>query len=81
MDLDGLSTAAGAVASPGATMHGPVAEALLEGAEYGAETEDAAESSEKAAATVRVRPPRPSNWDAMTRSQKKNWKQREGRSR
>ena len=58
MDLDGFSTAAGAVASPGATMHGPAAEALLEGAKYGAETEDVAGSSD-AAAAARMRPPRP----------------------
>jgi len=45
MDLDGLSTAAGAAVSLGATTHGPAAEALLEGAEYGAETENAAEAS------------------------------------
>ena len=46
MDLDGLSTAAGAVASPGTTMHGPAAEALLEGAKYDAETEDVAKTSD-----------------------------------
>ena len=35
---------------PGETSHGPAAEALLEGAEYDAETEDVAGSSEAAAA-------------------------------
>jgi len=36
-------------------------------------TEDAAEASEEvSAATARVRPPRPSNWGAMTKNQKKN---------
>ena len=30
MDLDGITTAAGAVAPPGANTHGPAAEALLE---------------------------------------------------
>ena len=74
MNLDGLSTAAGAAPSPGATTHGPAAEALLKGAEYDAETEDSAGASEAAAAAVaRVRPPRPSNWGAMTKKQKKNW--------
>ena len=38
MNLDGLSTVAEAAASPGAATHGPAAEALLEGAEYDAET-------------------------------------------
>ena len=33
--LDGFTTAAGAVAPPGATTRGPAAEALLEGAENG----------------------------------------------
>ena len=40
------------VAPPGATTHGPAAEALIEGAEYDAETEDAAEASEAAAAAA-----------------------------
>jgi len=44
MDHDGFSSATGAAASPGATTRGPVAEALLEGAEYDAETEDSAEA-------------------------------------
>ena len=60
MDLDGLSTAAGAVASPGPTMHGPAAEALLEGAEHGAETDVVAGSSD-AAAAAGMRPPRPAD--------------------
>jgi len=45
------------------------AEALLEGAEYDAETEDVAGALEAAAALVR--PPRPTNWGAMTKKQKK----------
>jgi len=61
MDLDGLSTAAGAAASPGVTTHGPAAEVLLEGAECDAETEDTAGSS-NAAAAVGIRPPRPVDW-------------------
>jgi len=74
MDLDGLSTAAGAAASPGATTNGPTAEAFLEGAEYDAETEDAAEALEAtaAAAAAQVRPPGLSSWGAMTKKQKKN---------
>jgi len=70
MDLDGLYTAASTAVPLRATTHGPAAETLLDGAEYDAETEDAAGASEAAAA--RVRPPRPSNWGAMTQSQKKN---------
>jgi len=58
MELDGLPTAAGAAASPGATKHGPAAEALLKGAEFDVETEDMAGSSE-AAAGAGMRPPRP----------------------
>jgi len=53
-------------APPGATTQGPAAEALLEGAAHDAETEDAAEALE-AAAAVRVKPPRPSNWSTMTK--------------
>jgi len=53
-------------------MHGPAAEALLEGAEYDAETEDMAGASE-AAEAAGVRPPRPSNRSATTKKQKKNW--------
>ena len=53
MGLGDLSTAAGAVASPGATMHGPAAEALLEGAENCAETKNVAGSSDAAAAGMR----------------------------
>jgi len=63
MDLDGLPTAAGAAASPGATMHGPAVEALLEGAEYDAETGGIVGSSE-AAAAAGTRPPRPVEWAA-----------------
>ena len=65
------------MASPGATMHGPAAEALLEGAEYDAETGDIAGASEAAAAGVR--PPRPSNWGSMTKHQKVNWRRRNER--
>jgi len=53
-------------------MHGPAAEALLEGTKYDAETEDMAGSSE-AAAAAGVRPPRPNNRSAPTKKQKKNW--------
>jgi len=63
MDLDGLSTAAGVAASPGANKHGPAAEALLEGAENGTETEDAAGSSD-AAAAAGMRPQGPVDWAA-----------------
>jgi len=41
-------------------------------------TGGAAEASE-AAAAAGVRPPRPSNWEAMTRDQRKNWKKRGGK--
>jgi len=61
MGLDGLFTAAGAAASPGAAMYGPAAEALLEGVEYGSETEDVAGSSD-AAAAAGMRPPRTVDW-------------------
>ena len=68
MGLDGLSIAVGVVASLGAAMHGPAAEALLEGAECGAETEDAAGSSDAAAfefaAAAGMQPPRPEGWVA-----------------
>jgi len=77
----GRSHEAGHVSCPGAeapTTNGPAAEALLEGAEYDAETEDAAESSE-AAAAARVRPPKPSNWGAMSGTQRKNWEHITGR--
>jgi len=63
MDLDGLATAVGAAASPWAAMHGPAAEALLEGAEYGTESEEVAGSSD-AAAAAGMRPPRPVDWAA-----------------
>jgi len=62
VDLDGLS-AAGAAASPGAAMYGQPTEVLLEGAEYGAETEDVAGSSD-AAAAAGVRPQRLVDWGA-----------------
>jgi len=57
------------------------AEALLEGAEYDAETENAAKDSEAAAAAARVRLPRPSNWNTMTRGQRRNWNQQGGKPR
>ena len=82
MDLDGLSTATATAAPPRAAIHGPAAEALQDGAEYDAETDDAAEASEsEAAAAARVRPPRPSNWGTMTRVQRKMWKKQGGRPR
>ena len=65
---------------PPAPTHGPAAEALLEGAGYDTETEDAAGASEAAAAAAaRVRPPRPSNWGTMTKNQKTNWRARHGK--
>ena len=45
-----------------ATTYGPAAEAILEVAEYDAETEDVAGSSDAAAAGMR--PSRPVNWAA-----------------
>ena len=80
-DLDGLSTVTGAAAPPGASTHGPAAEAFLEGTEYDAETEDAAEASETAAAATaaRVRPPRPADWGTLTIDQRKNWKKQGGK--
>ena len=80
IDLDGLSTAAGAAAPPLAPTHGPAAETLHEGAEYDAKTGDAAEASE-AAAAAGVRPPRPSNWGDMSRRQRQHWKLRSGIAR
>jgi len=53
------------------SMHGPAAEVLLEGAEYGAEKEDVAGTSEEAAA-VGVRPPRPSNWESTSKNKQKS---------
>jgi len=68
------------VALPGATTHGPAAEALLEGAEYGVEKKNAAEASEAAAAAAaRVQPPRQSNWGTMANLQKKTWFYRHGK--
>ena len=89
MDLDGISTAAGPAAPPGATTHGPAAEALqlqtaVEGAEYDAETEDGAEVSEApvaATAAVGIRPPRPADWGTLTRVQKANGKKHGGKRR
>jgi len=81
-NLDGFITAAGAVAPPGATIRGSAEEALLEGAEYGAEAEEAAKASEaKVTAATRVRPPRPADWGDMSRRQQRNWKLRAGRPR
>ena len=48
--VDGLFTAAGAAVPPGASTHGPAAEAVLEGAEYDAGTGDAGETPEAAVA-------------------------------
>jgi len=63
-----------------ATTHGPAAEAPLDGAEYDAETEDAAEAPEaETAAAARVRSPRPSNWGAITKTQKRHWFHRHGK--
>ena len=50
-------------ASPGATTHGPAAEALLEGAECNAETECAVGPLD-AAAAAETRPPGPVDWAA-----------------
>ena len=80
MDLDGISTAAAAAAPPRETTHGQATEALHEGAEYEAETGNAAETP-KAAAVARVRPPSPSNRGSMTRGQRQRWKQQGGRPR
>ena len=49
-------------------------------AEYGAETEDLAETSD-AAAAAGVRPPRPSNWEIISKDQKEMWMQHGGRLR
>ena len=54
-------------------MHGPAAEALLEGAEYCAETEDVAGSLDVAAA-AEMQPPRPVDWGAMTKAQRETWR-------
>ena len=84
-NLDGFTTAVGAVALPGATTRGPAEEAPLEEAECGAEAGDAVEAPETAvavaAAAARVRPPRPSNWGAMTKDQKRHWCKRGGKRR
>ena len=79
-DLDGLSAAAGAAAPPLAPTHGPAAEALQEGAECDAETEDMAGASEAAAAAGGW-PPRPTNWESMSKNQKKTWRKHGGRPR
>jgi len=63
---------------PGQPSTGPTAEVLLEGAEYDAETKDAAKASKAEAAVVaRVRPPRPIYWSVMTRGHRRNsdWNQ------
>ena len=62
------------MAPPAATTHGPAEEALLEGAEYGAEAEDTAEALEAAAAAAaRVPPPRTCNWGTAMKDQKRHW--------
>ena len=78
MDLDGLSTTAGAAAPPLAPTHGPAAVFLHEGAQYDKETEDAAP---EAAAAARVRPLRPSSWVAMTKVKKRHWYKQGGKRR
>ena len=80
MDFDGFTAVADAAAPPVAAAHGTAAEALLEGAEYDAETEDAARVVE-AATAARARPPRPANWETMTRGHREHWKQRGWRPR
>jgi len=79
IDLDGISTAAGAAASPGATTHGPSVEVLCEGAQCNVDMGNAAEAqAATAAAAAGVRPPKSSNWSAMSKMQKRNWFQRHG---
>jgi len=78
-------TATGGAAEdgPGAPLvitHGPVAEVLYDGAEFDVDVGNAAWAL-GAAEAARARPPRPSNWGAMSRSQKKNWKQQGERPR
>jgi len=51
-------------------MHGPAPETLLEGAEYGAETENLAGFSDVAAAGI-MRPPRPVDYQGPTGELKK----------
>jgi hypothetical protein len=58
--------------------YGPAAEALLDGAEYDAETEDAAGCSD-AAAAAGMRQPKPSHWGSISSNQQKNWYRWEGK--
>ena len=63
--------------APPATTHGSVAEVFYDGAECDVDTGNAAEASAPTAATAAgVRPPRPSNWSAMTKDQKRHWYKR-----
>jgi len=71
MNLDGLSTAAGAAAAPLATTHGPAAEAFHKGAEYDADTRDA--PAEVIATAMRE------GADSMKQSSKKKGKSRVGK--
>jgi len=61
--------ASGAATSPFAPTHEPAAQALDEEAELDADMGDAPEVP-TAAAAAGVMPPRPSNWEAMTRGQR-----------
>ena len=70
-----LFAPAGAAASPGAAMYGQPAEVLLEGAEYGAETKDAAEASE-AEAGEGIHRRSPEIWARMSRRERKHRLQR-----
>jgi len=80
MDLDGLSTTAGAAAPTGPNMHKPPTDKVKEGAEYDTKTEDATGASESAAAAAaRVRPPRPADWVAMTKAQRESWRKHASR--
>ena len=81
IDLDDLSTAAGAAPPPLAPTHGSAAETLHEGAEHDAETGNAVAAAAEApvaADALGVRPPKPSYWGAMSGNQRKNWHMREG---
>ena len=81
IDLDGLSTAAGAAEQPLAPpTHGPAAEALYEGAECDVDMGNAVEAP-MPAAEAGVRPPRPSNWESMSKNQNKTWRKHGGRPR
>ena len=70
----------GVPGAPPATMQEPVAEALYEGAECDVEMGNTAEAP-VAAAAAGVRPPRPNNWDTITRMQRKMWKKQGGQPR